>query len=65
MRRVIVIDAAGAETRVAIVEDGRLVELMHERDDERRMVGDIYLGRQFFDSIGFHQQVDSCLVQSL
>ncbi|MFQ5530377.1 MAG: Rne/Rng family ribonuclease, partial [Gemmatimonadota bacterium] len=45
MRREIVIDAAGAETRVAIVEDGRLVELMHERDDERRMVGDIYLGR--------------------
>jgi len=44
MRREIVIDAAGAETRVAIVEDGRLVELMHERDDERRMVG-IYLGR--------------------
>ncbi len=45
MRREIVIDAAGAETRVAIVEDARLVELMHERDDERRMVGDIYLGR--------------------
>lgn len=45
MQREIVIDAAGAETRVAIVEDGRLVELMHERDDERRMVGDIYLGR--------------------
>ncbi|MDH3298485.1 MAG: Rne/Rng family ribonuclease, partial [Gemmatimonadota bacterium] len=38
-------DAAGAETRVAIVEDGRLVEVMHERDDEQRMVGDIYLGR--------------------
>ncbi|MDH3427809.1 MAG: Rne/Rng family ribonuclease [Gemmatimonadota bacterium] len=45
MRREIVIDAAGAETRVAIVEDGRLVEVMHERDDEQRMVGDIYLGR--------------------
>ena len=45
MRREILIDAAGAETRVAIVEDGRLVELMHERDEEQRMVGDIYLGR--------------------
>jgi ribonuclease G len=45
MRREIVIDAAGAETRVAIVEDGRLVELMHERDEEQRMVGDMYLGR--------------------
>ncbi|TFG65957.1 MAG: Rne/Rng family ribonuclease [Gemmatimonadales bacterium] len=45
MRREIIIDAAGAETRIAIVEDGRLVELMNERDDEERMVGDIYLGR--------------------
>jgi ribonuclease G len=45
MRREIVIDAAGAETRVAIVEDGSLVELMHERDEELRMVGDMYLGR--------------------
>ena len=45
MRREIVIDAAGAETRVAIVEDGRLVELMHERDEEQRLVGHIYLGR--------------------
>lgn len=45
MRREIVIDAAGAETRVAIVEDGNLVELMHERDEEQRLVGHIYLGR--------------------
>ena len=45
MRREIVINAAGQETRVAILEDGRLVELMHEREDAQRMVGDIYLGR--------------------
>jgi len=45
MRREIVIDAAGSETRVAIVEDGRLVELMHERAEEDQMVGHIYLGR--------------------
>ncbi len=45
MRREIVINAAGQETRVAILEDGRLVELMHERADASRMVGDIYLGR--------------------
>ncbi len=45
MRREIVINAAGQETRVAILEDGRLVELMHERADAQRMVGDIYLGR--------------------
>lgn len=45
MHREIVIDAAGAESRVAIVEDGRLVELMHDRAGDERMVGDIYLGR--------------------
>ena len=45
MRREIVINAAGQETRVAILEDGRLVELMHERADAQRMVGDIFLGR--------------------
>lgn len=45
MRREIIIDAAGAESRVAIVEDGRLVELMHDRAGDERMVGDIYLGK--------------------
>ncbi len=45
MRREIVINADGHETRIAIVEDGKLVELMHERPDTRRLVGDIYLGR--------------------
>lgn len=45
MRREIVINATGQETRVAIVEDGRLVELMHERRDAQRIVGDVYLGR--------------------
>src|SRR5437879_1209962 len=32
------------ETRVAILEDDRLVELLVDRPDARRMVGDIYLG---------------------
>lgn len=45
MRREIVINAAGPETRVAILEGGKLVELMHERADSRRMVGDVYLGK--------------------
>ncbi len=44
MRREIVVNATTRETRVAILEDGKLVELMHERPDERRIVGDIYLG---------------------
>ena len=33
------------ETRVAIIEDGDLVELMVERPDSNRLVGDIFLGR--------------------
>ncbi|HEX6924473.1 MAG TPA: Rne/Rng family ribonuclease [Longimicrobiaceae bacterium] len=35
----------GEETRVAILEDELLVELMVERPDSTRIVGDIYLGR--------------------
>src|SRR4028119_2471926 len=33
------------ETRVAILEDDVLVELMVDRPDAGRMVGDIYLGK--------------------
>lgn len=35
----------GDEIQVAIVEDGRLAELLIERPDSTRSVGDIYLGR--------------------
>ena len=45
MQRQILINAAGHETRVAILEDGQLVELMHDRPDRDRIVGDVYLGR--------------------
>jgi ribonuclease G len=45
MHRQILINAAGHETRVAILEDGQLVELMHDRPDRDRIVGDVYLGR--------------------
>lgn len=45
MRRQILINAAPHETRVAILEDKSLVELMLDRPDAQRMVGDIYLGR--------------------
>ena len=43
MKREILINAAQRETRVAILEDDQLVELMIDRPDNRRMVGDIYL----------------------
>ncbi|MEP6690971.1 MAG: Rne/Rng family ribonuclease [Gemmatimonadaceae bacterium] len=45
MKREILINASPRETRVAILEDEQLVELMLDRPDTRRMVGDIYLGR--------------------
>ena len=41
MQREIVINALGTESRVAIIEDGRLVELMNEQSDEARIVGDL------------------------
>src|SRR5687768_18209344 len=45
MKREILINAAPRETRIAILEDDKLVELLVDRPDNRRMVGDIYLGR--------------------
>ena len=45
MKREILISGGPRETRVAILEDDRLVELLVDRPDTRRMVGDIYLGR--------------------
>lgn len=45
MKREILINAAARETRIAILEDDRLVELLVDRPETRRMVGDIYLGK--------------------
>ncbi len=45
MKREILISGNTRETRVAILEDDRLVELLVDRPDARRMVGDIYLGK--------------------
>src|SRR3954469_1833890 len=45
MKREILINATLRETRVAIIEDDQLVELLVDRPDARRMVGDIYYGR--------------------
>src|SRR3954464_3444349 len=45
MKRELLINAGARETRVAILEDEKLVELLVDRPDNRRMVGDIYLGR--------------------
>jgi len=45
LKREILINGSQRETRVAILEDDRLVELLVDRPDYRRTVGDIYLGR--------------------
>ena len=44
IKREIIISVTLKQTRVAILEDGRLVELMIDRESEKRMVGDIYKG---------------------
>ena len=41
----IIITASPHESRVALLEDNQLVELMFDRPDQGRVVGDIYLGR--------------------
>jgi ribonuclease G len=45
VKREILISGTQRETRVAILEDDRLVELLVDRPDKRRSVGDIHLGR--------------------
>ncbi|MDZ7374737.1 MAG: Rne/Rng family ribonuclease [candidate division KSB1 bacterium] len=44
-RREIIINATIGETRIAILEDGRLVEFYVERPEHERMLGNIYLAR--------------------
>jgi ribonuclease G len=41
----IIVDVGISENRLALVEDGELVELYIERRNNRRMVGNIYKGR--------------------
>jgi ribonuclease G len=45
MSNEIVINYTPREVRIAILENKELVELLIEREDSRRTVGDIYLGR--------------------
>ena len=45
MKREILVSATPQESWVALLEDGQLAELMFDRPDQDRIVGDIYLGR--------------------
>jgi ribonuclease G len=41
----VLINSTALEIRIAIMEDGDLVEFMIEREQTRRLVGDVYLGK--------------------
>jgi ribonuclease G len=45
IRKEIMISVSSTETRIAILEEGNLVELFFENLENERMVGDIYKGR--------------------
>ena len=45
MKREILVSATPQESWVALLEDGQLVELMFDRPDQDRIVGDIFLGK--------------------
>src|SRR3972149_3662682 len=45
MTKEIIINSTSAQTRVAITEDGNLVDFFVDYPENRRMVGDIYLGK--------------------
>lgn len=45
MKREILISASPQESWVALLEDGHLVEVMFDRPDQGRLVGDIYQGK--------------------
>jgi ribonuclease G len=45
VRKELLIDASPVETRVALTEDGRVVEVLHERRGRQGLVGNVYLGR--------------------
>jgi len=64
MKKEIIINSTNEDTRIALVENGKLVEIFVERPDYERMVGDIYKGRirrvvkgmqAAFINIGFEQ----------
>ncbi len=45
MEKEIIINSTNEDTRIALLENGKLVELFVERPDNERSVGDIYKGR--------------------
>jgi len=45
VRKELLVNSTPPETRVALTEDGRVVEVVHERRGRQSLVGNVYLGR--------------------
>ena len=45
MERILLMECAARQKRLAVLEDGKLAEYMVERESQKRLVGNIYLGR--------------------
>ena len=45
MKREIIVNVEKLETRVAVIENGRLEEFMVEHPEEERLVGSVFKGR--------------------
>jgi ribonuclease G len=45
VRKELLVNASPPESRVALLEEGRTVEVLHERREHEGLVGNIYLGR--------------------
>ena len=45
MKRELVLERVQAQTRLAVLEDGRLCEIYYERGDKTKLTGNIYAGR--------------------
>nr|HML49210.1 ribonuclease G [Clostridia bacterium] len=45
MERILLMECADRQKRLAVLEDGKLVEYMVERESQKRLVGNIFLGR--------------------
>ena len=48
MKREIIINVEKLETRVAVIENGRLEEFMVEHSEEERLVDSVFKGRRIF-----------------
>ena len=45
MHNELIIDAQGESTQIALLQNGKLIELIEDKGDEKFCVGDIYLGK--------------------